>query len=426
MVKRIGAVAFIFVCTTIAWMILAAVTQSRTSAYDVRLRQRVSSLWGAPHVQEAPTATLVSSVSRQKETEENGKKIIRTVVDEIKTPEAVEHTKAEVNFHLDYRQKGLLWYSTYKVGFHSDYTFRNTTDKSGTLAFKFPFPAANAVYDDLKLTINGQPQAFDNTNEALTTQIPLQAGEAVQVAVTYRSQGLDSWTYRFSDGIAQVHDFELQMTTDFKNVDFPDNTLSPGNKRETQNGWVMTWQYDKLVSGCQIGLSMPQKLQPGPLVGEISFFAPVSLFFFFFVMLVITTLRQIEMHPVNYFFLACAFFSFHLMMAYLADHISIHAAFLISSIVSIFLVVSYLRLVVGFRFAMVEAGIAQLIYLVLFSYAFFFDGYTGLTITIGSVLTLFILMQITGRIRWQERLPLDAPVKLPRANSARGGPSEQR
>jgi hypothetical protein len=67
------------------------------------------------------------------------------------------------------------------------------------------------------------------------------------------------------------------------------------------------------------------------------------------------------------------------------------------------LVVSYLRLVVNARFAVVESGLAQLIYLVLFSYAFFFDGFTGLTVTIGAIVTLFVAMQITGKIRWEEK-----------------------
>jgi hypothetical protein len=71
--------------------------------------------------------------------------------------------------------------------------------------------------------------------------------------------------------------------------------------------------------------------------------------------------------------------------------------------VSVFLVVSYLRLVVGIGFASREAALAQIIYLVLFSYAFFIKGFTGLAITIGSILTLFLVMQITGRLRWAER-----------------------
>ena len=151
---------------------------------------------------------------------------------------------------------------------------------------------------------------------------------------------------------------------------------------------------------------MPEKLQPGPLAGRISFFAPVSLFFFFFLMLIITTMRGIELHPMNYFFLAAAFFSFHLLLAYLVDHVSIHVAFAISAAVSVFLVVSYLRLVVGLHFASREAALAQLVYLVMFSYAFFLKGFTGLAITIGSVTTLFVVMQVTGRIRWTDKFSL--------------------
>jgi inner membrane protein involved in colicin E2 resistance len=114
-------------------------------------------------------------------------------------------------------------------------------------------------------------------------------------------------------------------------------------------------------------------------------------------------MRGIDLHPMNYFFLAAAFFSFHLLLAYLVDHVSIHAAFAISAAVSVFLVVSYLRLVVGLQFASREAALAQFIYLVMFSYAFFLKGFTGLAISIGSVLTLFVVMQVTGRIDWADK-----------------------
>ena len=50
-----------------------------------------------------------------------------------------------------------------------------------------------------------------------------------------------------------------------------------------------------------------------------------------------------------------------------------------------------------------DAGLTQLIYLVLFSYAFFFEGFTGLAVTIGAILTLFVVMQMTGRLKWEEK-----------------------
>jgi inner membrane protein involved in colicin E2 resistance len=200
-----------------------------------------------------------------------------------------------------------------------------------------------------------------------------------------------------------VKDLHLLVKTDFGGFDFPDNSLSPTEKRQTSEGWELKWDYQNLVSGFDIALRMPQKLQPGPLAGRISYFAPVPLFFFFFLVFILSTLRGIDLHPMNYFFLACAFFAFHLLLAYLCDHVSIHAGFVISSAVSILLVVTYLRLVVNLRFAVVQAGLSQLIYLVLFSYAFFFEGFTGLAITIGAILTLFVVMQMTGRIQWTEK-----------------------
>jgi len=200
-----------------------------------------------------------------------------------------------------------------------------------------------------------------------------------------------------------VKDFELHTHTDFKDFDILENALSPTTETPEGKGWDLDWKYDNLLSGYRIGIALPQKLQPGPLAGRISYFAPVSLLFFFFVIFVFTTVQGINLHPMNYFFMACAFFSFHLLMAYLVDHISIHLAFIICSAVSVFLLVSYLRLVVGLKFAAVEAGLAQFVYLVLFSYAFFFDGYTGLAITIGAILTLFIVMQTTARVQWTEK-----------------------
>ena len=192
--------------------------------------------------------------------------------------------------------------------------------------------------------------------------------------------------------------------------------MSPTETRRTDEGWSLNWRYGNLLSGVQIGMQMPARLNPGPWVMRLSYAAPVSLFLFFFLMLIITLRREIRMHPMNYFFLATAFFSYHLLLSYLVDHVSIHAAFWICSAVSIFLVVSYMRLVVGVRFALLETGLSQFVFLVLFSYSFFFQGYTGLTITGLCIVTLFIVMQTTGRTNWHRVFA--APPSTPPAEPA--------
>ncbi|MET0584647.1 MAG: hypothetical protein ABW099_07185 [Candidatus Binatia bacterium] len=409
MSRQIAVIVVIFVCTTVAWSILGTTVFNRTYSSDESLKNRVASIWGAPHVQKPPTATSTKEVVRKVEVSENGKNVIRTEKGYVVKPLALDRSKLTVGLDLEHRQKGLLWYSTYKVAFAGYYMLKNATDEE-MVDVLFTLPTAQASYDEVVFTVDGETVPFVNEKSALRGTVRIARGHTAVLLVKYRSQGLESWRYHFGGEVSQVKNFELKMTTNFKDIDFPDNTLSPASKKESKNGWELTWESKNLLSGFQIGMVLPEKLQPGPLAGRISYFAPVSLLFFFFLMFIITTLRGIDLHSMNYFFLACAFFAFHLLLAYLVDHISIHAAFVICSIVSMSLVISYLRLVVGMRFAAVEAGLAQLIYLVLFSYAFFFKGFSGLAVTIGAILTLFVVMQLTGRIRWSEKFATRAPV----------------
>lgn len=403
MLRHIAALIFIFACTAVAWMILGATIMERTHNSDDQLKGHVASTWGTPQEQAPPCANVVWKETVAVTSKENGIPIVRNQEVERTTTLPLDATRLTVNLKLDHRQKGLLWYSTYVVDFAGDYDFRNTAAVPGTLTLRLPFPAQKALYDGLIMTFNGQPASISTDESGALARLPFTPGQPARLHVAYRSQGLDRWRYKLADGVAQVHNFSLVMRTNFSDIDFADDTLSPTGKKPISNGWELTWHYSDLVSGFQIGMEMPGKLQPGPLAGQVSFFAPVSLFFFFFLMFIITTMRGINLHPMNYFFLAAAFFAFHLLLAYLVDHVSIHAAMAISSVVSIALVVSYLRLVAGIRFAALEAGSAQLIYLVVFSYAFFWKGFTGLAITIISVITLFLVMQVTGRIQWAEK-----------------------
>ena len=167
------------------------------------------------------------------------------------------------------------------------------------------------------------------------------------------------------------------------------------------------------------------------MASRSTFFAPVSLLFFFFVVAVLAASRGRSIHPMNYFLLATAFFAFHLLFAYLVDHLAVMPSFALSAAVSVVLVTSYARLFVGWRFALVEVGLSQLIYLVLFSFSFFWKGFTGLAITVGAILTLFVIMQITGRLDWSEVSKLlkpdepTPPAPPPPPGPPVAGPAEQ-
>ena len=408
-VPRLFAILFIFAATALAWFTLGGTIVSRTGEYDGRLSAEVAQLWGGPHLQIAPKAaverprTVTEQVTLKSESgAERLEKVTKTVIDAADIP--LDSSRVRASLALDHRRKGLLWYATYGVDFRAEYRYRNPDDVARQTNVCFHFPASEAIYDGFSLRVNGvdAPRVSD-LSKGLTVPVQLPPKGDARIEVSYRSRGLGTWTYAFVDnGVAQVKDFDLELATDFDRIDFPAGTLSPNSKAPEGEGWRLHWQFASLAGGQRIGLTAPNRLNPGPLASRITFFAPVSLLFFCTVMVILGIMRGRSLHPMNYFFLAAAFFAFHLLLAYLVDHLDINASFLIAAATSLFLVTSYLRVVAGMRVALIEAGLAQLVFLVLFSYAFFFEGYTGVTVTIGAVVTLFVLMQVTARVRWDE------------------------
>jgi inner membrane protein involved in colicin E2 resistance len=402
--KQIGTLFFIFVCTSIAWMILGSITSTRTHSQDVKLKRTVGQLWGTIQKQHAPFVYYQTSKEMDVTTVRGSESIVEKRIVTSNHPINIEGSDITVDVKLEHRKKGLLWYSTYNVVFNGTYTVLNNSEKKRIIFFEYTFPTVEGVYDNFSLVVDGgKIKELKPRAGKIVKEISFLPHEAKDIEILYGSQGMDEWWYMFGEEVSHIQNFNLTMTTDFNEIDFPENSISPTTKDVTAQGWELTWHFDDLISGIQIGMVMPQKVNPGPFVSRVTFFAPISLFLFFFLMFIITTLKEIKIHPMNYFFIAAAFFSFHLLLAYLADHIDIHLALISSSVVSIFLVISYVRLVVGMRFAFLETGISQFVYLVLFSYTFFLTGYTGLAITILCIVTLFVVMQITGRINWQKQ-----------------------
>jgi hypothetical protein len=409
-ILRLLGIGAAFALTSIAWLVLGGVTTSRTTMQRLQLDGSVDELWGRPQHQQAPSLRFRwrTEVVRERTEQQDGKmKLVRVRETlEHEKPVSAASSSVAVALELDPRLKGLIWYALYDVRFDGRYRYVHDEQEHGAVAIEFKFPDAAGIYDDFVLVVNGveRPEARRPSEGAVRLEVPVAPGEVVEYAVGYRSRGLDAWVYQPGEAAASLRDFTLEITTDFDAIDFAPATMSPSTKARAADGWRLGWRFRQVVTGQGIGLSMPTRIQPGELASALSFSAPISLFFFFLVVFVLATLRGLEIHPLNYLFLGGAFFAFHLLFAYLVDHVAIVPAFAAASVVSVALVTSYLRLVVSSRFAFVEAALAQVLYLVGFSLAHFFEHFTGLTVTVLSIATLCLLMQLTGRLRWAEVL----------------------
>lgn len=94
------------------------------------------------------------------------------------------------------------------------------------------------------------------------------------------------------------------------------------------------------------------------------------------------------------------------------DLVPLYPSFAIATVVSLVLVCGYLRAVGGNTLFKVALP-AQLAYLILFSASFFFDGLTGITLTVCGVATLALLMALTAKVEWRTHFTKRAKVVVP-------------
>ncbi len=383
-------IASIFVCTSIAWWLLGAVITQRTSHVSYQTGDSVSGRWGPPLLQKHPSARYTSS---------SGSRV------------SLQPAKSDVKVKLSYQpvKMGLLWHRTYGATFEGHYTFSNSTAITQKFDIDFELPSSGALLDKIKFTLGSGGNARDSIaapeQGVITDSVQLAPGESIPIVVSYECRGMDHWRYAFADA-SRIRDFTLTMNTDFTDVNFP--ISSPTDREQLEKGMQLIWKYEDAISAPGIGMEMPRELNAGPVAAQISFYAPLSLLLFFTVIIITVISRGMSLHPVNYFFLAAGFFAFPLLFSYMLDVFPVHLSFVIAAACSLLLVCGYLRAAAG-EFLFRVAVVAQSAYMVLFSYSFFFKGLTGLTLTIGGIVTLGVLMALTAKVDWSQKLGAVSP-----------------
>lgn len=390
-IKRFLAISAILFFTTVAWFLLATALEFRSSSASAHLTPEVAQNWGPTLETKPPEFFYETPGDSQK------RRQIQP-----------EQSAVEVKLTYDPKNKGLLWYRTYFVDFEGNYTVMNPTPIQQTIYAAWHFPAENARYDQFSMVLGEKETEKAPVNAQVVESIVLAPGAETSLKVTYRSAGVNSWSYNLA-GQDRVRNLHLAMTTNFRDYNVPAGAESPTSRQP--DGLHFAWDYKDVIGAHAIAMEMPSVTDPGYVAGRMTFFAPVSLLFFFAVLVMFAIRERIDLHPMNYFFLAAGCFAFQLLFAYLVDLVPLLASFLIAAGVSMALVTGYLWRAAGAKVGRLSA-VAQFIYMVLFSYSFFFDGLTGITIAIGAVVTLALLMAFTARINWSAALT-SGPPPLP-------------
>lgn len=381
----------VFAGISALWLLLGTTVSSRSTEVARKLAEQVSGNWGPPLVHTHPVA-MISGTS---DGEPHGSLL----------PEA-----SDIHVALDFKpqQKGLLTHRTYAVSFDASYRWKNPQASDQWLEIGFTMPGRSTRVDQYEITVDGKVSDEAPVDGKVKASLLVPAGGTKVMTVKYSALGKDAWRYQLGEG-GKARNFTLTMDTNFSEFNVPVDVESPTSRSAGTSGTTHTWVFPNVTGVEAVGLEVPKFVDTARVASRMSFFGPMSLGLFFVVLVIAGMRMGVCLHVMHFVLLAAACYAFQLLFSYTVDVMPALLAFAIAAAVSMGLVATYLKLVVGTAFMGVALA-AQAAYIVLFNATFFFEGYTGLTLTIMGVMTLGLIMTGTAKMDWNAVLRRESPA----------------
>lgn len=391
---------FIFIPLFLGWLLLAGRLEYRTYGAMSKQLNSVRQIWGGNLAQPMPSVRYkrfgsdVSSLSKGE----------------------IHSSNIAVTLKMDYRKKGLVYYTGYNAEFTGKYKIQNPETENIYLSFIFPYPTrqGEGVLQNVKLLVNGKEDIEDTEyqpNLTLWTGV-LGPTESLEITVQYDARGLDKFEYGFEPA-QQINNFNMKIDVQgAKELDYAESTMPPTeSSQETEAGKILSWKLDKALTQLNIGVILPDKLNVEKQLSIMMYRAPV-----FFVLFLVSLIAIIRLSGENLNFIpivitSIAYFFFYPLFAYLVIYMGLTLSFIISFAAIGLLILNYIRILYGIKIGL-SVVTAYIFYLGITSLAALLPEYTGLILTIEAVVLMGIIMQVLSQhkhLKIDELLGLSLP-----------------
>jgi hypothetical protein len=389
----------IFIAFSLAALILGARVAIKHSQLTTSNETGVSGRWGGAITQLPPVVTYLFEPERY---DKDGN-VVKAAVVQRKMPAS----DISVDLGLSYRQRGQMQFPGYEVAFQATYVVENPFDQILPVYFNFPIPQHSGLLKDFVITVDGEPYRGDQDfSDGVDWQRFLAPGDTHTIRITYTSRGMGDWSYGLSNYQGDISHFKLHLTSNFADIDYPEGSMVPTRMGidEKEDKAELVWEFTNLVSGQNIGVTIPSPLDVGKATSGILFFVPLALLFFLGLILLLTSIRGMPIHPMHFLFITGGFFVFHILMSYLVVLVPLVWAFVISFAASCLMTMGYAALIRKGWVVVFSTGLGILLFQLGFSLAQFFPNIRGLIIALIIIAGLGLAMGFTARVDWKGKL----------------------
>lgn len=300
-----------------------------------------------------------------------------------------------IDTNLDYGEKirSLLIFNAFEVHNQETYTIVNTTQYSGELLVKVTTPEnANLLYDyTIAIPSKGNLVVRPVMDSSVALLPALDAGEKVDVIITYSTKGMDIYKYNLSAYRNNV----IQGLTAVIKLNTPDYAIYreglPHTEEKTSDGATLQFTVNDFSTTQDMGVAFLEKQMYLDQIQRLMNYSPISLALFLLVVFFFSQVFAVKFNAFHYLFLAAIDVFYYLFVAYLIRFFSVIPTFGISIALTAAMFLLYAPNVFGRRFAFRVVGVYLFLLTVVFSLIFLMPIFQGLLFV---VLVFLIFMSI--------------------------------
>lgn len=371
--------------------VLVVRMKDRRGFADGELHRDVMERWGAPirqpmpSVRHVPTGTVFNTLE----------------------PLPLTRQAVAVEATMNYRKRGLVYFSGFDFRFTGDYATENTFDREVDVAFVFPISLEKnkVLLSELAFTVNGAaaPVELGKDGDKLLWTGRLGPGEKLALQVAFEGRGLDSFVYVMDPGAAARN---VSLAVDIRggdNFDYADGVV-PATEVEREGDLTrLRWRFDSLESGIPIGVVLPSEKSFDAIIATFvaRSWAGFLLFFAGLVALGLHHARPLRLHE-SYLFTS-GYTLFFVLVAYFAAYVHFYVAWAAALAITGALLCGYAALLLP-RGAWKRVAALVAASVAVPTLAVILQGYTGLIYTLEALGLVAVLMVATARPEGQRIL----------------------
>jgi hypothetical protein len=304
------------------------------------------------------------------------------------------------------QERDLLIFNAFEAHNTETHTVANITGYSGELYMKVTKPEnANLMYDYKIVLPSANDLVIRPTMDEEFLLLPnMEAGEQVDVVLTYTTKGMDIFKYNLSeyqDSIIEGLQANVELNTD--EFDIYRFGL-PHTTDITPSGATVKFDVGDFSTTQDLGITFASKQRYLDQIQSLMNYSPMSLALFLVVVFIFSQIFGVKFNAFHYLFLGMIDVFYYLFVAYLIRFLGILPTFGISIVLTAAMFLLYAPNVFGREFAFRVVGVYLFLLTVVFSLIFLMPIFQGLLFVVLIFLVFMSIMVFVGRSdisRWQ-------------------------